>query len=147
MEIVIIGDEATRTGFKLSGVTRTYPGEEAKTHLTKMLQDDSIGIIMITERYAEENRDVLNRASKDKKRYLPAAAWRNLSKGEIAATNAAKAKGNKRNESSQIAMTTASTDRIAELATKPPRNAPGKRAKKLPRNGPMRAKGASVISR
>jgi hypothetical protein len=34
--------------------------------------------------------------SKGKKRYLPAAAWRNLSKGEIAATNAAKAKGNKK---------------------------------------------------
>lgn len=33
--------------------------------------------------------------SKGKKRYLPAAAWKNLSKGEIAATNAAKSKGNK----------------------------------------------------
>ena len=71
MEIVVIGDEATRTGFKLSGVTRTYPGEEAKRHLTEMLQDETVGILMITERYAEENRDLLNRVRKDKKRLTP----------------------------------------------------------------------------
>jgi len=33
--------------------------------------------------------------SKGKKRYLPAAAWKSLSKSEKAATNRAKAKGNK----------------------------------------------------
>jgi hypothetical protein len=33
--------------------------------------------------------------SKGKKRYLPDAAWKSLSKGEKAATNRAKAKGNK----------------------------------------------------
>ena len=33
--------------------------------------------------------------SKGKKRYLPKKAWQNLSKGEKAATNRAKAKGNK----------------------------------------------------
>ena len=71
MEIVVIGDEDTRTGFKLSGVARTYPGEEIKTHLMEMLQDDSIGIIMITERYAEENKEVISRARKDKKRLTP----------------------------------------------------------------------------
>ena len=71
MDIVVIGDEDTRTGFKLSGVTRTYPGEEIKTQLTEMLSDASIGIIMITERYAEENKEVLNRARKDKKRLTP----------------------------------------------------------------------------
>ena len=71
MEIVIIGDEDTRTGFKLSGITRTYPGEGIKDQLVEMLQDNSIGIIMITERYAEENKEVLNRARKDKKRLTP----------------------------------------------------------------------------
>ena len=34
--------------------------------------------------------------SKGKKRYLPAAAWKALSKSEKAATNRAKAKGNKK---------------------------------------------------
>ncbi len=34
--------------------------------------------------------------SKGKKRYLPDAAWKALSKGEKAATNRAKAKGNKK---------------------------------------------------
>lgn len=33
--------------------------------------------------------------SEGKKRYLPDAAWKSLSPGEKAATNAAKAKGNK----------------------------------------------------
>ena len=33
--------------------------------------------------------------SKGKKRYLPDAAWRSLSAGEKAATNRAKAKGNR----------------------------------------------------
>jgi hypothetical protein len=34
--------------------------------------------------------------SKGKKRYLPDAAWKALSKGEKAATNRAKAKGNRK---------------------------------------------------
>ena len=34
--------------------------------------------------------------SKGKKRYLPDAAWKALSKGEKAATNRAKSKGNKK---------------------------------------------------
>ena len=34
--------------------------------------------------------------SKGKKRYLPDAAWKSLSKSEKAATNKAKAKGNKK---------------------------------------------------
>jgi V/A-type H+-transporting ATPase subunit F len=83
MEIVVIGDEDTRTGFKLAGVTQTYPGEEIKAHLTEMLQDDSIGIIMINERYAEENREVLNRAGKDKKRLTPVIVEIPDSKGPI----------------------------------------------------------------
>ena len=36
--------------------------------------------------------------SKGKKRYLPKAAWEGLSSGEKAATNRAKAKGNKKGE-------------------------------------------------
>jgi hypothetical protein len=36
------------------------------------------------------------KASKGKRRYLPDAAWKSLSPGEKAATNRAKAKGNKK---------------------------------------------------
>jgi V/A-type H+-transporting ATPase subunit F len=71
MELVVIGDEDTRTGFKLAGVTRTYPGEEAKTYLEEMLLDSTIGIIMINERFAEQNREILNRARKEKKKLTP----------------------------------------------------------------------------
>lgn len=71
MELVVIGDEDTRTGFQLAGITRIYPGDEAKTHLEEMLQDETIGIIMINERFAEENREALNRARKEKKKLTP----------------------------------------------------------------------------
>ena len=46
MELVVIGDDDTRTGFKLAGITRTYPGDEAKPLLEEMLQDNTIGIIV-----------------------------------------------------------------------------------------------------
>ncbi|KPJ56965.1 MAG: hypothetical protein AMJ42_04845 [Deltaproteobacteria bacterium DG_8] len=71
MELVVIGDENTWTGFKLAGVKRTYPGDEAKTYLEEMLQDTTIGIIVINERFAEENRGILNRARKEKKKLTP----------------------------------------------------------------------------
>lgn len=71
MELVVIGDEDTRTGFKLAGVTRTYSGDEAKSHLEELLLDSAIGIIMISEKCAEKNRDVLNRTRKERKRLHP----------------------------------------------------------------------------
>ena len=71
MELIVIGDENTQTGFKLAGVKRTYPGEEAKNHLEKMLQESTVGIILINERYAEENREILNRVKKEGKKLTP----------------------------------------------------------------------------
>ena len=71
MELIVIGDENTQTGFKLAGVKRTYPGDEAKNRLEKMLQESTVGIILINVRYAEENREILNRAKKEKKKLTP----------------------------------------------------------------------------
>ena len=71
MELVVIGNEDFRTGFKLAGVTRAYPEDEAKVRLEEMLQDSTIGIIIINERLAEENRDLLNRSRKEKKKLTP----------------------------------------------------------------------------
>jgi len=71
MELVVIGDENIRTGFKLAGVKRTYAEDDAKNHLEEMVKDINIGIIMINERFAEENREILNRVRKDKKRLTP----------------------------------------------------------------------------
>ena len=71
MELIVIGDENTQTGFKLAGVKRTYPGEEAKNHLEKMLRESTVGIILINERYAEENREILNRVKKEGKKLTP----------------------------------------------------------------------------
>jgi len=44
----------------------------------------------------QEWRTSDRKPSKGKKRYLPDAAWKSLTKGEKAATNRAKAKGNKK---------------------------------------------------
>tara|TARA_R110002020_G_scaffold33962_3_gene103045 strand:+ start:1219 stop:1455 length:237 start_codon:yes stop_codon:yes gene_type:complete len=44
---------------------------------------------------AQKWRTSDNKPSKGKKRYLPDAAWKSLSASEKAATNRAKAKGNK----------------------------------------------------
>ena len=71
MELVVIGDEDTRIGFKLAGVKRAYAGDEAKNSLEAILQDDTTGILMINERFAEENREILNRAKKEKKKLTP----------------------------------------------------------------------------
>lgn len=71
MELIVIGDEHTQTGFKLAGVKRTYPGDAAKDHLEDILQESTAGIILINERYAEENREILNRARKNKKKLAP----------------------------------------------------------------------------
>lgn len=45
---------------------------------------------------AQKWRTSDGKPSKGKKRYLPDAAWKSLSKKEKAATNRAKAKGNKK---------------------------------------------------
>lgn len=45
---------------------------------------------------AQKWRTSDGKPSKGKKRYLPDAAWRSLSPGEKAATNKAKAEGNKK---------------------------------------------------
>jgi len=45
---------------------------------------------------AQKWRTSDGKPSKGKKRYLPDAAWRSLSSGEKAATNKAKAEGNKK---------------------------------------------------
>lgn len=71
MELIVIGDENTQTGFKLAGVKRTYPGDEARNHLEKLLQESTVGVLLINERYAEENREILNRVKKEKKKLTP----------------------------------------------------------------------------
>ena len=70
MEIVVIGDQHTLTGFSLAGVKRVYGTDEGKENLKKILSDDTAGVLIITERFAEKNREVLEN-HKSSKRMTP----------------------------------------------------------------------------
>jgi|GEM_PF-984895 len=57
MRIIAIGDRATTLLCRLAGVEdviRCEDGEEAKEALREALKDDTIGIILILDRYQEE---------------------------------------------------------------------------------------------
>lgn len=55
MDIVVIGDQHTLTGFRLAGVTKAYGIKEGKENIHKILTDDAVGVLIMTERFAEEN--------------------------------------------------------------------------------------------
>ena len=51
-KIIVIGDSATVTGFKLAGVSETYvaEGKDAEKRLAELLDRENAGIIIVTER-------------------------------------------------------------------------------------------------
>jgi V/A-type H+-transporting ATPase subunit F len=59
MEVVVIGEKNTITGFSLAGVKRTYLPEDGKEKLTGMLAEDGLGVLILTERFAEDNRKAI----------------------------------------------------------------------------------------
>jgi vacuolar-type H+-ATPase subunit F/Vma7 len=63
--IAIIGDALLSTGFALAGIKKTYiarTGEEAEAAIKEILEDGSIGIVVIAERLREriQSRKVQN---------------------------------------------------------------------------------------
>lgn len=56
METVIIGDQHTATAFRLAGIKRIYGIEDGKENLKKILLDESVGVLIVTEKFAEDNR-------------------------------------------------------------------------------------------
>ncbi len=56
MNIVVIGDQDTVTAFRLAGVKKIYDTDEGREQLKQVLADDDIGVVVMTERFAEENR-------------------------------------------------------------------------------------------
>lgn len=55
--IAVIGGSTLRTGFRLAGITQLYPAQnaqEAEKTLSQLLENQSIGIIIIEERMLEE---------------------------------------------------------------------------------------------
>lgn len=63
MKIKVIGDEFASLGFTLSGVetASVTDGEEAEKEFSEALEDDDIGIILITEEEADLIRDKVNK--------------------------------------------------------------------------------------
>lgn len=59
MKIGVVGDFDTVTGFRLAGVKETYDVEEpeAAVETLKKLMKEDIGVIIITERLADQIRD------------------------------------------------------------------------------------------
>jgi len=56
MEIAVIGEQNTVTGFSLAGVKRTYLPQAGKEHLKNILAEDGLGVLILTERFAADNR-------------------------------------------------------------------------------------------
>ncbi len=64
-KIAVIGDALLSTGFAFAGIKRTFiarNGEEAESAINALLQDDSIGIVIMAEKLIGQitNRRILN---------------------------------------------------------------------------------------
>jgi len=55
MEIVVCGDRQTVTGFRLAGIRRAYELPEAHERFNAILADQSVAIVVVTERFAAEH--------------------------------------------------------------------------------------------
>ncbi len=62
MEIGVVGDFDTVTGFRLAGVKEAYEAEEpgAAVESLKKLMKEDVGLIIITERLADEIREEMD---------------------------------------------------------------------------------------
>lgn len=64
MKIVVVGDTDTAVGLKLAGVSDAYivnDKQEAESTIKKLSQTEDIGLIIITEKIANQVRDVIRR--------------------------------------------------------------------------------------
>ena len=75
MEIALIGDRHTVYGFRLAGIRRTLLMEDIRQEdvrgILKGLFDEGIGIILVTEKVAEQIRNILEEVSRFRKGIMP----------------------------------------------------------------------------
>ena len=75
MEIAVIGDRHTAYGFRLAGIKKTFLIEELKTkdirEALRSLYNGNIGIILITEKAADEIRGALDEVNRFRKGIMP----------------------------------------------------------------------------
>lgn len=60
MEIAVVADPHVATAFRLAGIKRTYETGNSQQRLAALLQDDDIGLIIITESLADECRSLID---------------------------------------------------------------------------------------
>jgi vacuolar-type H+-ATPase subunit F/Vma7 len=66
-KIVGMTDELTSLGLRLAGIGNVIalkPDDTGSKQLSKIANDETVAVLIITESYAEKNRDVLNRLSR-----------------------------------------------------------------------------------
>ncbi|MBW1672460.1 MAG: V-type ATP synthase subunit F [Deltaproteobacteria bacterium] len=75
MEIALIGDKHTIYGFRLAGIKKTFLIEDSRQEdirgILKGLFEDSTALILITEKIAEEIRDILKEMDRFRKGIMP----------------------------------------------------------------------------
>lgn len=74
MEIALIGDKHTVYGFRLAGLRKTFLIKEISQEIREILKglfSDNIGLILITEKIAEEIRDTLKEMDRFRKGIMP----------------------------------------------------------------------------
>jgi V/A-type H+/Na+-transporting ATPase subunit F len=70
MHIVAIGDHNTVTAFRLAGVAHVHDMDQGRSELRSILADDQVGIVIVTERFAQDNQQVID-SHKTSKRITP----------------------------------------------------------------------------
>jgi V/A-type H+-transporting ATPase subunit F len=72
LKIAVIADADTAMGFALTGIKDLYAvdnREDAKSALSEVMQNEDIGVVIITERYAHSLREDIRRWREDKPLY------------------------------------------------------------------------------
>ena len=60
MELVVIADEHSATAFRLAGVQRVYESGSGTDNLHSLLAEETVGMVIVTERVADENRKIID---------------------------------------------------------------------------------------
>ena len=60
MELVVMADEHSATAFRLAGVRRVYDGGAGEEQLQSLLADDTVGMLIVTERIADTHRRTID---------------------------------------------------------------------------------------
>ncbi len=72
MKVSVIGDMDTVMGFALTGIKDLYTvkdTEDAKRALAELMQNPDIGVVIITERYADSLREDIRRFREERPLY------------------------------------------------------------------------------